>query len=347
MHHCTIEDVYPSGMVDAQSNRGGYFERIKLIHNGIEGSYSIGDKVIVLSDGAQNFAFGIAPDPKPAEGGRKTLHRFEDDIVNWNEAKTIAVDDPYGAQSRLIVSPGGGLILDTGQWCSVHYDPGHEKITEYFEQRESIGAAHHAVMSHDGSSAEARYEWRTKVDDDALDRSLRGDGEDPTKNKKGHTLSVDITDAGPVTEIKLHKQGDEKLSIGFEKDGSITVNTKNDIDVQAEGDITVETQGGGGDQVTVRNQNGDILVDADGGGDVKLGDETPLQSVVLDQKIRTYINQQVAFYNAHVHQYIFPLVPLPGPPVPTTPPLPVRTPPVDISSPNVKANAKPNPKPGP
>lgn len=47
-----------------------------------------------------------------------------------------------------------------------------------------------------------------------------------------------------------------------------------------------------------------------------------VESMVLGNTLKTYIEQQIIMiFNTHLHSYIFPLIPLPGPPAPTLPPV--------------------------
>ncbi|MFB6373598.1 MAG: hypothetical protein ABEN55_10885 [Bradymonadaceae bacterium] len=303
MHRCTIEEVYPSGMIDAQSTRGSYFERINLLFNGVEGSYSIGDQTIVLSDGAQKFALGFLPEPKETEEGRKSIHRFENDIVDWNQAKVIAVEDAFETQSRVIVAPGGGIMIDTGEWCMRHYDPGLAKMVDYAERKETIMPSHHANIDHNGATASAHYEWRTQPSGIEMDKSLMGGGDGlfdlPNINPTGSTIEFDISEASDLQGglLKIFKgavktAGQKVLGINIRKFGSLEIVPKPGVTIHLGGPKTISVF---------------------------------QKKAAIGPFVEAKVRQMTSKYSAHTHTYLAPLIPLGL--SQTAPPAPPQAPP--------------------
>lgn len=327
MHRCTIEKVYPSGLIDAHSSQGQYHERINLLFNGVEGSYSVNDQVIVLTDGAQSFAIGLLPDTKTKDDGSKSIHRFENDIVDWNESKVIAVEDAFETQSRVIVAPGGGIMIDTGEWCMTHYDPGLAKIIDYIERKEVITPAHHAKLDHNGVTASAHYEWRTQPSGVAMDQTLMGLGGGgliPNFNPRGHKLAVDIEEGVTnVVSVFLKRLGSTILNIGISRLGSFEMYPISPLNPSS---TPVPTSY----QSTSPVQQQTIEFGFPNSSGIN-------RRVAIGPYIEAKINQMVTKYAFHGHTYIMPLIPsgvsISAPP--TTPQTPVL--PFKLSSKNVKA----------
>jgi len=231
MHRCTIEYVYPSGLIDARSERASFFERIPVGFSGVDGAFALGDQCIVLTDSAQSFAMvGMRPVTKN-EAGEDSAHLFDDDLVDWNNARTIGMVDAYGNRARVITSPGAGVLIDAGDWCAAHYSPGLRKFLQYVERREIFMPGHYQRIEHDGDATQALYRWHTEVDDDAFDRVLAN----KKPEAKGHTLEIDVqkSDEGVVT-IDLSEDGEDRWSLSISPDGGLTIDAAGDVTIRSE-----------------------------------------------------------------------------------------------------------------
>lgn len=330
MHLCEIERVYKTGLIDARSERAGKsFTRINVAATGVDGTFSLGDKCIVLTDGAQKFAVSGLRPIDINDANEETIHLFHDDLVDWNNARSIGAKDEYGNMARMVVSPGGGVIMDAGEWCMGHYSPGMRKFIQYLERREIIMPGHHQKLEHDGKNTRAQYRWHTEVDDDATDRVLAH--KDP--DAKGHTLTVNIEhDGDNVTTVYLSEDGEERLSIEMADDGAMTVRSQSDVWVEAENS-----------RVDIIAPNEVYLGEKNGNG----------KYVALEPEVKREIKAVITDYLAHQHSYVVPLIPIAAAPttplsvgtalqpdgIPLNSPAPQR--PLDMASKTVKADSKP------
>lgn len=342
MHRCEIEHVYDSGMIDARSERGRYFERITTCTTGVDGTFALGDQCIVLTDGAQHFAIGTTNRIRKTDEG-ETVHDFDPGFMDWNNTKVISADDAFGSSCRLYVSSGGGVIIDTGEWCVAHYSPGNSKLLQYLERLEVVMPAHHTDIDHDGEDAEANYEWQTKVDPDAMERRLKKKG-DPKKNK-GHTLTVNIKkDGDAVAHAQLYDEGESVLDIQLQDDGSWVIDSNAKIELKADNDVNIISREDG--DILLENQDGNIV--ADPSKDVILGRPKgagpgQLDKVVTEEKLKREVKRNIQkIFDGHVHLHVPPLIPLPLP-TPVTAPVTKMIPLDDVQSKNVKANNAPDP----
>lgn len=306
MHLCSVEFVHDSGLIDARSERGKFFTKINVASNGIDGALSLGGKCIVFTDGSQKFAIAGIQYVDKNDAGDESIHTFKDDLVDWNIAKTIGVKNEYGDSAKVIVSPGAGIIIDSGNWCMTHYSPGMRKIIQYFERYESISPGHYQSLTHDGEKTKAEYRWHTDVDDSALDRVLAHKKPDST----GHTFSVNIQRKDDdVISMLLSDEGDAMISIDIKSDGSIEIDSQGHARVLAKGNIRIEST----------NDSSEVYASQD----VYLGrDNSRQKKVALAPNVVRDMNGFRQDYIVHQHSFVAPLLPLPGPPIPTAPAVP-------------------------
>jgi len=339
IHWCDIEHVYDSGLIDARSERGRVFERINICTNGVDGTFALGDECIVLTDGAQNFAIGTARRVEKTGDAGETIHDFDPGFMDWNQTKVISANDAFGSSARLYVSPGGGVIVDTGEWCVAHYSPGNAKLIQYLERMEIVMPAHHADIDHDGEEAEANYTWQTRVDAEATERRVQKT-DAPDQHTDGHTLTVQIKEGegDAIVQAELYNEGSSTLTVQMEKDGTWAVDSDGDVRVTAQeaitqtsedkvvaeagkASVTVDNRGiGKKDEVVARAGDSEVLVRKDGKvhllgskinlqGRNALGVKKPLKKIPLAQyvdrelkAIKKLLNPVYAVYTSAAKQ---------------------------------------------
>lgn len=111
--------------------------------------------------------------------------------------------------------------------------------------------------------------------------------------------------------------GETKISV---KDGGETVVKSSDVRVESD-NSTIEAK--------------KAVVDSD---DIRLGGEQPSDKEALASPTNAEFKANTTWANSHAHTYIFPLIPIPGPPIPTTPPVTPKPSPPDVSSSKVRSD---------
>lgn len=311
LHYCKVEQVHDSGLITTKSTRGPTFRQVNILKGGVESTPAQGQWVVVLTDGAQHVCLGDINGSADKEGGGETFQNTDNDLFDLEGAKSIIAQDPFGNQARVVTSPGGGVLVDAGEFCTAHFDVGHDKLTEFFERSERIMPGHYAKIDHDGTDCTTHLQYRTKVDQAALERNLDHEaGAD--QNTEGHTVSVDIhpPDDGEVCQMELHNGKDSKLHIAIKEDGTFTLDGEGDVTVEAKEDVTVKAQ-----KATVDANRVDVL-----SKNINLGSENPKDKEALNNKIKSWINSRLTTWlDTHTHLQFMPLIPLP--PAPTGPTL--------------------------
>lgn len=270
---CVVTRVHDSGLLDLRAlTSDKFYERINTIDREIE----FGEQMLVISDGSQTYAVGKLVPLQIDDNGNSTISDVNNDLTDLSGEKSLASSDEFGNQSRVVVSRGGGVISDTGEFCLVHLDPGMNAINSYCERSTHISIPRFSEEIHDGSSCVSTYKWRTKVDPPSVDRDLI-DGQDK-KLDKGITVNLKIDEDQPISatlcqngiefvEYYINSNGDvnysnSKGSVEYDlKTGGVTVSSAQTQIFKA-GLSNLEIKESG--EVEITTPNGKILVDQAG-----------------------------------------------------------------------------------
>jgi hypothetical protein len=284
LHICRVTKKYRSGLMDVISSRdSNLFRRVSVLENGTSEHYSEGDTVVVLSDGAQHVVMGKFNLVRADVEGKPTILE-EDDLYDVQDKKVMSVKDSFGHLTRVVVSKGAGILLDTGAWCMSHLSPGINKLTHFVERFEIISPGLYSLIDHDGRKASAHYIFKTVVDHDSMKKEL-DHSPSPDQIRQGETLEVRVKGENDVVEIKLRRGGVVQMTMEIEKDGTVKLNSSSKVIVTSD--------------------------------DVRLGDGTATKRVALAEDVKAEIDRLVSHYRTHNHSYILPLIPA-GPSI-TTP----------------------------
>lgn len=223
LHPCRVQFVYPSGMIDAKSDRdGSFFEQVNVIFGAAEGLMEEGQRCLIASDGAQHFVVGQMREPYLDQSNSTTVIDAGNELADLRDSKSIAVSDDFGNEAKVIVSKGGGLVLDGGGICVSHYNPGKDQISNYCDQYEMINASATCQMTNDGVSATTKYKFRTLVDGADINRDYA--------HEEGNSLSdqvtIEISPGSDIVTFKTRGPLEEKSEITIGKNGKITITTK-------------------------------------------------------------------------------------------------------------------------
>lgn len=267
---CKITKVHNSGLLDLRAlTSDRYYERINTVEREVEQ----GDEMLVISSGSQIYAIGKLIPPRLDDNGNTTISDVNNDLADLSGEKSLASSDEFGNQSRVVVSRGGGVIVDTGEFCLTHHDPGQNAINSYCERLTHISIPRFSEEVHDGSKCTSIYKWRTVVDPPSVDRDIM---DAPNKAlDKGVTVNFSISEDRPV-EMSLCKSGIDFVEYYIDSDGNTQYsNTKGSFEADFNlgsiniksaqnqkfkaGLATVELKSTG--EVEILTPNGKILVD--------------------------------------------------------------------------------------
>lgn len=251
MYKARISHVYKTGLVDAISyNENKQFKEINVgFSPGNEPTLDIGDHVIVLSDGFQHYITCQINDPQNNFAGNMSILKSTNDLADLDGIKTLASVDEFGNQCRIVVSRGGGVIADSGEFCLTHWDPGRESKIEYFKRSQTISPGL-SIENSLTNKCETEIKFRTTVDYDSVKRDLDGKRDD--SKDKGNILTIDINkdqilnirarDDGSInSSIQISNNGDQSFSSGtssveIKNDGKVCLHTSS-------GSITLDNDG--------------------------------------------------------------------------------------------------------
>lgn len=262
MHVCRVERVYNSGLIDARSNRDKFFEQINTISVGAESTYKAGQRCLVITDGSQHYAMGQVREPRLDESGNVTTKNLKNDLADLPDAKALVADDDFGGQAKVVVAPGGGVVLDSGDNALQHMDPGNKKIMQTADRFERITVPCTVEMDHNEVTAKTRYKWRTVTDHLSFDRDLGRDREDALD--LAGVLTADIGPSPDVLDIEY------KLGPGAITQTKIQINPLGEVTVTGGADQTNKVKIGL-DAVSMETTLGVISVNK--AGQIKLGNK--------------------------------------------------------------------------
>lgn len=262
---CIITRVYNSGLIDAIATSGaGKFERIQILFSsGIDTNIEEDDRVVVLSDGAKHYAIGVYRQPKLDSSGQTTIRNRSNDLTTLNGAKTLISEDDFGNQARVTVSRGGGVVLDTGEKCATHYDPGENRQNNYYERKRDVSPPHSAELDHDGTNCSTTYKWRTTFDPLSVSRDYEYDENESLD--LGNTVKAEINSTDNL-KLKTLNTGVETANLSVGPEGNIAIGSTNgniNITTGGNGNITISTDNLGNIEIT--NGSGTISVDRGSG----------------------------------------------------------------------------------
>lgn len=265
-----VTAVYNSGLIDVRLLSSDlFFERIIPSNPEVEEN----DQVLVFYDGNKAYAVAQMNPLKIDDSGNSTINDVDNDLADLSGEKSLTSSDEFGNRSRVIVSRGGGVLLDTGEFCVQHLDPGHNTINSYCERYSKYSLPVFAEETHDGDNCSSVYKWRTEVDPPSLDRDLQ-DLEDKSLDK-GVTVNMKISAQSPI-EAALCKNGIEFVEYSIDENGntkyknssgnleaelvsgSINITSSREQKFKA-GLSTVELKPSG--EIEILTPNGKILVD--------------------------------------------------------------------------------------
>jgi hypothetical protein len=198
LHLGRVTKVYDSGLLDIKGiEPGRKFQRINIVSGGVPNSFDVGDLCVVMSDGSQKYVIGQVREPQKDRNGNISIRDLNDDLASMPGAKGLVTNDDFGNQARVVVMRGGGVVIDSGELAGMHFNPGTGEILSFSERAETNMPGFSKFQTHDGETTVTTYIWRTKVDHAAVERDLLN--ETDHAQDQGHTLRLDITDAGVMT----------------------------------------------------------------------------------------------------------------------------------------------------
>lgn len=174
MHRSRVERVWPSGLVDARSLISSVlFERIIVMRSaGNDSDPEIGDQCLVATDGRQHYVLGVLPRTDVDPDGNPTTRNSTNDLVRSKDAVSIVSSDDFGNSARITASRGYGVVVDGGEFCVTHHDPGRREIHYYSERCSTHTIPLMEKIDHDGVSATYLSVHKTTVDAEGLVRDL-------------------------------------------------------------------------------------------------------------------------------------------------------------------------------
>jgi len=221
IHLCTVERVHKSGLIDARSDRDRFFEQINTTYFGAEGNYVTGSRCIVVTDGSQYLSLGQINEPAQGDDGTTTIKNLRNDLAELVNARSLVSVNSMGMQAKVVVSPGAGVVLDSGDNAIVHLDPGNAKINEIADRKETITVPFFADHDHDGVVAQSEYKWRTLADNLSWDRDVKRERDDSLD--LGAVLTAKIGPSPNVLNIEHKFSGALLSSIEIGQLGNITI----------------------------------------------------------------------------------------------------------------------------
>lgn len=259
---CIVSRVYGSGLIDAISTSGaGRFERIQILSSsGIDSSIEEDDRVVVLSDGSKHYAIGTYRQPKIDSNGLTTIRNRSNDLTDLSGSKSLISEDDFGNQARVTVSRGGGVVVDTGEKCLTHYDPGSNRQNNYYERKRDVSPPHTAEIDHNGATCTSTYKWRTTFDPLSVSRDYEYD-EDESLDI-GNVVKAEINPTDNV-QLKTLLLGQETAKLKIDPVGNIEASSKSgniNISTGIGAEINIDSNG----SIEIKNVAGSINIDSSG-----------------------------------------------------------------------------------
>lgn len=306
-----IESVNPDGSTNVQTLDGARINNVRALLSFGQSTPRPGADCLILSDGAKFYLIGLL---QPRPSGQQDRVQAGDSPAPKDTLdpglKEISDVNALGLGARILVGAGVGVSVDAGGICATTWNGALGQITHYVERMEVCAVGHRSQLMHNGELCEARYSWRSVVDNDAIQRDLTYD-QDSAKNK-GNTLDIDIHPRGEASAVRVRitNQGQEVMSMSFDKDGSWSWDAAGKLSAQmgsAGLSVNVESQ------VTIESQQKVVIKAAN----VYIGDEPGALPLALAPTSNANNNAIKTVLESHQHSYILPLIP--GPVVITTP----------------------------
>lgn len=241
-HQCIITKVYSTGLVDARSITDDVlFTSINKVTSGANYDLNVKDTVLVISDGAQHYVMGKIEMPIRESG----INNFNGDLGELSNSKFLVARDDFGNLCRVVVDPGAGVILDTGERCVVHMDPGKSQINTFAQNKKEITFGSYCETLFDPLTRTCSthicyktvYNPKTMDDefDDKIDRTL----------DLGATLSIDISSGEPFAKLTARKLGIEGVGVEIDSTGKLDASVLQEINLSASlGNIEINTLAG-------------------------------------------------------------------------------------------------------
>jgi hypothetical protein len=161
-------------LVDARSLISSVlFERILVMRSaGNDSDPEIGDQCLVATDGRQHYVLGILPRTEVDPDGNPTTRNTTNDLVRSKDAVSLVSSDDFGNSARITASRGYGVVVDGGEFCVTHHDPGRREIHQYSERASTFSIPLMEKMDHDGIFSTYICVHKTSVDPEGMVRDL-------------------------------------------------------------------------------------------------------------------------------------------------------------------------------
>lgn len=242
MHRALIERVWNSGLVDARSLiNATLFERVLVMRSaGNDSDPEIGDQCLVLSDGRQHFVMGILPKTDVDPDGNPTTRNSINDLIRAKDAVSMVSADSFGNSARITASRSSGAIVDGGEYCVTHHDPGRREINDYSERysRYTVPCVEH--IDHDNSTCTVTRIVRTSVDPNSVVRDL----ELKTKSELMPGSVFEEMFEGDTCSFRALSSGDTKYTQEINaSNGDVSTYSAGDVAQNSDGDTSVLSNG--------------------------------------------------------------------------------------------------------
>lgn len=322
LHVCVVERVHDDGLVDLVSEKGHNFDNINVMRAGVERIPQEGEWVIVLTDGTQYIVLGHVERGDRPE--RQDYKPPQDDLADLSDTQTLLSSDEAGNQARVMVSKGGGVLIDAGRFSAAHYDIGQNKLHHFLERHEAVYPTGYMRREHNGQTASYRWAMYTQPSEPATRKAL--DYEERPTTESGGALHFDYNDDG--LKVTLRRDNEEKVVFHSDLSGTLSLSQPHmEVSSQSKGPFEVETDESlswdAKKQVTFDTKQ-TFRVKADQkivlyAKDVNIGQQAQQQTAALAPPVASNMASFIQSYNSHTHPVLLPLIPLPGGPAPTGP----------------------------
>lgn len=242
MHRALVERVWNSGLVDARSLiNATLFERILVMRSaGNDSDPEIGDQCLVLSDGRQHFVMGILPRTDVDPDGNPTTRNSINDLIRAKDAVSIVSSDNFGNSARITTSRSSGSMVDGGEYCATHWDPGRREINDYSERYARYTVPCIERIDHQNSSCTVLKVIRTTVDPASVVRDL----ELKTKSELMPGSVFEELFSGDTCSFRSLSSGITTFSQEIDaSNGSFDTYAKGNINQTSESDTFVGSEG--------------------------------------------------------------------------------------------------------
>jgi hypothetical protein len=126
----------------------------------------------VATDGRQHYVLGILPRTEVDPDGNPTTRNSTNDLVASKDAVSIVSSDDFGNSARVTASRGYGVVIDGGEFCVTHHDPGRREIHQYSERSSRLSIPLTEKVDHNGLSTSYIRVHKTTVDAEGMVRDL-------------------------------------------------------------------------------------------------------------------------------------------------------------------------------